>query len=238
MVAGFASGTGYPDFERVTTLVTDPLVYEVINPVLATQSYGPFYVGTFPTLIVSADPAVSATAQYQVFLQWFADEALADQVGNFVWSPDNEYPLHDAIANVGPWVKVTVFNPSAPNALTLILSVVATVAAPRDCRPFTSKVLAEQAPITVGAGTTTSVKLAAVTTGEVLMYAEASASGCKSALNVYLGNTVQYAIAQIDSGSSQQGEPVRVFLPERPVRLDLDNPTGSAVIMSGAVVLP
>src|SRR5208282_1906845 len=127
MTSGFTGGTGYPDWERVVTLVADPLVRDYQNPAPSSISYGPFLVGAFPTVRVACTPG-GTNAPVAVTLEWYADQALTQPVGAYGWTTDFESVVLDAVANVGPWLLVTVGNSFNDNHLTTLTVVTATTA--------------------------------------------------------------------------------------------------------------
>lgn len=79
------------------------------------QSYGPFDLTTYATLVVWLDP-LNATGAYILTINWFTDLAATKQVGKTQWRTEQGKTIADQVASLAPFCTITVVSGTAePN---------------------------------------------------------------------------------------------------------------------------
>jgi hypothetical protein len=165
----FASGTGYPDFTRLSTTIADPLVKQVLTPIPATSpSFGPFFVGGFASLYVSA--AIQLTvSEFGLTFAWYADETLVYVIGETGYITFNEIPIIDAFSNIGPWLTVTLNNFTSTAGGTYSLGVTALNVDASQVPTLRGNYFGGPGPVSVPANSSTTVFNNFITTGPALV---------------------------------------------------------------------
>lgn len=233
----FTQGTGYPDWTRVDTLVSDPLIFDVVTSMPANVGYGPFYVGPFPTSKVTLGPS-GAIAPMQLVLTWYADQSLTDVVGGFTWNTDSATPVADAISNLGPWLKVNVENPFATSGVDYNLNVVETTANADDSRTGFGKIVNQGFGLPLTAGQVDDIPSGLVTTGPALLYVVTTATNWSAELYGIENGTKTMSLAKRLSGDAAPFIPIAVFLPPQQTMIELVNDDGSSRLFSYTLSTP
>ena len=233
----FGPGSGYSDWERVSSLLSHPMVNQSLTFTVATLNFGPFYIGAYPTTRVAFVPVSSDGTSYVVTFSFYADQALTQLISTFAWRTGNAVPVYDAIGNIGPWLVVTVLTNGFPNAFPPMLAVVATTAPVEDSRCPPSKALVTQALVAIAASGVMIVQGGCATSGSAVMMAYSAITTWNCLLTAVDGAGNVAWLNRIVSTQSNPSSPYLVYLPGGEITMTFTNGTTTAGTFSMSLVM-
>lgn len=230
-------GTGYPDWTRVSTVVSDLVVDEIGVTVGASPEYGPFYVGAFPTLRVLLGAFLRAKTTY-LQVAWYATGTKLRGVGEFVWSVSETASINDAVACLGPYVVIRVYGTATTAAKVNQLCVVATTSDVAAARVSNNKVIYTVTTLSVPGGMRQTEFIPTVTTGPAKLFAISTATTWSVVLVGWLNGNSIYRLASVNQTTTRNQHTVEVNLPPVLCAVRFENGTATAKDFSVSLVTP
>jgi hypothetical protein len=233
----YTEGTGYPDWTRVDTLVSDPLVYEESLTLAESKTFGPFYVAPFPTTLISMG-TYTTTGYGTVQMTWYATSTAKDLISAFTWHFGDHNSLIDGIVNNGPWLKVTAELFSGIITSVPRFTITATTSTPTNCRVSLTKLLAGTAADSIPGKGSSRIRLDPVTTGPAFLCVNSTATAWGAYVQSFYEGALGPYVAYANNATAGNSPVIPFYLPQYPMVLTIQNGTEDARTFNYAVTVP
>lgn len=233
----FVATQGYPDWLRVSTAVSEPLSYAETPTATTGLTYGPFFVGYFPTtrlLILQPSTPFKMIAT----IKWYLTQTMVQFIGGMTWRCDGTLSVVDAVSNIGPWLQLTIHNPTAVPATLGAVSMVATMMDPSNARQQRDRVMLGLPQASIGGSSTSVIPAVSVTTGPAVLTVASNAASWQARLTATGPTTKLYTIGEMDNLTATNTKSVTVNLPSWECKLTIHNMTVGAKTFAASLVLP
>lgn len=233
-----STGYGYPDWDRVTSALSAALYDDAPDLGPGENFFGPWAVGPWPTVTVFYEQQNTPLVAFSLTVQFYDDETEDNLLGQFTWYSDNGEPIYDAVAALGPWVRILTNNLDMTHSDQCAIRIGAVSAPVSDARLGPTKQLLFEYDETVDPSSATDIPFAFVTTGPASfqVYTPAALWDCELVAKFH-GSFI-FEIARFNNTAASPFQPVTLYLPPYPIYCVFNNGDLSSQSFNASVMIP